>query len=113
VKTYLRSAEVLRWFDNEVPGEKIDRETHANLQGAPLADLRKKLDKRGPYLESMGAIPKLAQEIGERWQAAEATRLEAERLHHAAEFNRWRERVLDHQQLLRNAWESFQQAAAG
>lgn len=78
IRVFLQSREVLQWFVEEMPTERIVQITHANMQGAPLDGLRQRIKKRGPSLHSMGIIPDLAKEVGDRWKLMEPARLEQE-----------------------------------
>lgn len=94
-----------------MPTDRINQETHANLQGAPLEKLKRRIDKRGPYLYSMDAIPALAKEAGDRWIAGELARIEAEQLRRSSEFHRKRDAALTCRNQLHIAWQDFQQIA--
>jgi hypothetical protein len=108
VRAYLGRADVPRYF-TDVPTERIFRETHANLQGAPLESLKQRIDRRGPALRSMGAIPLLAKDVGDRWKAEESARIEAERLRRSSEFHRLLQALRDRREQLHNDWEALQQ----
>lgn len=108
VQAHLRSKDVSQWFE-DMPTERIYQETHANLQGAPLDNLKRRITKRGPYLHSMGAIPMLAKEVGDRWKADEPARVGAEQLRRSSEFQRVREAALMHRDQLHIAWLNLQQ----
>jgi hypothetical protein len=111
VKAYLGCTNVPRWYD-DMPTDRIHRETHANLQGAPLELLKLRIDKRGSRLRSAGAIPLLAKDVGDRWKADESARTEAEGLRRSSEFHRLREAVLNCRDQLHSAWESFRELSA-
>lgn len=107
VRAFLGSENAPSYIE-DIPTEKIFRETHANLQGAPLSSLKRRIDNRGPKLRSMGLVPLLAKDVGDRWKAEESRRREAERTQRSSEFHRMRESVLDYRSQLHNAWKTLQ-----
>jgi hypothetical protein len=110
IRVMLTESEVSSLFPDEVPGPSLLRDIHANLQGAPLDRLKRRIWNRykaASSPQSMGLVRELAKDVGHRWcleQKQVQIREEESRSHHFAAL---RKRVLDDRTRLHESWLEF------